>query len=88
MSGTSGVETLSIIKSMLDPTGYVAGAQKIQQANTQLATSGEKVAAGQEKITRGMDQSARQAAVAVALYALADFRAALRALAGTSEARP
>ena len=65
MSGASGVELLSIIRSSLDPSGYVAGAQKVQQANAQIVQSGEKVVAGQEKITRGMEQAARGAATVI-----------------------
>lgn len=60
MSGTiGGVELLSVIRSSLDPSGYVAGAQKVEQSNARMAASGEKVAGQQEKITRGTDQAAR-----------------------------
>lgn len=59
MSGSGSVELLSIIRSSLDASGYMAGARQIEQANARIWQSGEKVAAGQEKITRGMEQTAR-----------------------------
>lgn len=63
MSGTmGGVELLSIIRSSLDASGYVAGARQVEGANERLRTSGDKVAGTQERITRGMDQTARQVA--------------------------
>ena len=63
MSGSlGGVELLSIIRSSLDASGYVAGARQIEGANDRLRASGDKVAGGQERITRGMDQTARQVA--------------------------
>ncbi|WP_198368477.1 phage tail length tape measure family protein [Roseomonas rosulenta] len=63
MSGTmGGVELLSIIRSSLDASGYVAGARQVEGANERLRASGDKVAGSQERITRGMDQTARQVA--------------------------
>ena len=57
-----GVELLSIIRSSLDASGYVAGARQVEGANERLRASGDKVAGSQERITRGMDQTARQGA--------------------------
>jgi hypothetical protein len=63
MSGSlGGVELLSIIRSSLDASGYVAGARQVEGANERLRASGDKVAGSQERITRGMDQTARQVA--------------------------
>lgn len=63
MSGSlGGAELLSIIRSSLDASGYVAGARQVEGANERLRTSGDKVAGSQERITRGMDQTARQVA--------------------------
>ena len=63
MSGSlGGVELLSIIRSSLDASGYVAGARQVEGANERLRASGDKVAGTQERITRGMDQTARQVA--------------------------
>lgn len=63
MSGTmGGVELLSIIRSSLDASGYVAGARQVEGANERLRASGDKVAGSQERITRGMDQTARHVA--------------------------
>lgn len=55
-------EQLTIIRSSLDPTNWVQGAAKINQANQQIAQSGAAVASSQTKVTQSLVGSADAAA--------------------------